>query len=255
MTWITEKLLVPVSVPPNQRSGVQRLTYKASFALKVLARNIFRPDRLLAQAKLLRTVRPYTLMNYPRLAGMNDIATRVEKEGIKGSFVELGVCDGGSSGVIANAARNNPDRQVWLYDSWEGMPEPTSSDVSYEGELAEEGITVGSEELVRELLFDKLGLRRENIHMVKGWFEDSIPQTAQKVGDIALLHVDCDWYESVKLCMDAFYDRVVPRGIVAIDDYGEWMGCKKAVDEFLEDRNLNVDIVQIDYAAVYFRKP
>ena len=67
--------------------------------------------------------------------------------------------------------------------------------------------------------------------------------------------MDCGWYESVKLCMEAFYDRVVPGGIVAIDDYGARLGCKEAMDEFLDDRNVNVDIVQIDYAAVYFRKP
>lgn len=80
-------------------------------------------------------------------------------------------------------------------------------------------------------------------------------RSKKSIGRIALLHLDCDWYESVKFCLNELYDNVVQGGFIFIDDYGAWRGCKKAVDEFMKERNLKIGLIQIDYTGVYFQKP
>jgi len=205
------------------------------------------------KAKLILDVRPYALMTYPRLAKMYEITTHLEREKIDGSFVECGVCNGGSAGIIAKVAEHNPNRHTWLFDSWEGLPEPTEDDITFTGIVGQKGIALGSEERVKELIFKKLELNNNKVHLVKGWFNDTIPLRKKKIGKIALLHLDCDWYESVKFCLEELYDSVVKGGFIVIDDYGYWKGCKKAVDEFVEARNLKIELVRID-VSVYFQK-
>ena len=204
--------------------------------------------------KLIFAVKPYTMLDYPRLSKLYEIASNLEKERIKGSFVEYGVWNGGSAGIIASVARHNKNRHIWLFDSWEGLPEPTDYDFSYTRKRGEKGLALGSEEKVKELIFKKLKLNNNKVHLVKGWFKDTIPPHKKYIGKIALLHLDCDWYESVKFCLEETYDHVVKDGFIVIDDYGHWKGCKKAVDEFIEERNLRIELIKIDYSGVYLQK-
>ena len=88
---------------------------------------------------------------------------------------------------------------------------------------------------------------------VKGWFQETLPKSS--IGKIALLHVDADLYESVKLVLGRFYHDVQLGGYVVIDDYGSWEGCRKAVDEFLASINPAVPLRRVDEDAVYFQKP
>ena len=80
------------------------------------------------------------------------------------------------------------------------------------------------------------GSNCESVHIIKGWFEETLPGTT--VQTIALLHVDSDWYDSVRICLETFCDSVCPGGIIIVDDYGLWGGCRKALDEFLDARGL-----------------
>lgn len=203
---------------------------------------------------LIHAVQPYTLTTYPRLSKIYEKAVRLEREKINGSFVECGVCNGGSAGIIASVAKHNENRQIWLFDSWEGLPEPGEDDISYTGEPGQRGMCLGSKEKVKELLFKKLKLNSNKVHLIKGWFNDTIPFHKKDIGKIALLHLDCDWYESVKFCFEELYDNVVKDGFIFIDDYGHWKGCRRAVDEFIEERNLRIELIKIDYTGVYFQK-
>ena len=72
---------------------------------------------------------------------------------------------------------------------------------------------------------------------------------------IALLRLDTDWYESTKFEMDNFYDRVSIGGVIIIDDYNAWAGSKKAVDEFLLERNISVNLIDATGGSVFFIKP
>ena len=92
----------------------------------------------------------------------------------------------------------------------------------------------------------------ERVKIVAGWFQETFPTVT--IPKIALLNIDADWYESVKLCLETFYDAVMPGGYVSFDDYGHWPGCKKAVDEFFEARRLPYRLQAVDYTARWFRK-
>jgi hypothetical protein len=66
--------------------------------------------------------------------------------------------------------------------------------------------------------------------------------------------VDCDWYASVRFCLEQLYDQVSPGGYVVIDDYGHWQGCRRAVDEFLTSRGMIGALTRVDYTGVYWKK-
>jgi hypothetical protein len=90
------------------------------------------------------------------------------------------------------------------------------------------------------------------VRIVPGWFQDTFPSVT--AAQIALLNIDADWYASVKLCLETFYDRVADGGFVSFDDYGHWPGCRQAVDEFFAARKLPYKLQQVDYTAHWFRK-
>jgi hypothetical protein len=204
--------------------------------------------------KLIFKVRPYTMLSYPRLAMLYNLASNLEANETNGSFVECGVWNGGSGGIIAEMAKHNKNRHIWFFDSWGGLPEPSEKDISYNLESGEKGMALGFEQKVRELIFGKLNLDSKRIHLVRGWFVDTLPVHKENLGTVALLHLDCDWYESVKLCLEQFYDSVVRGGYIVIDDYGYWGGCREAVNEFIGRRGLKVKLIKIDYTGVYFQK-
>lgn len=168
-------------------------------------------------------------------------------------MVECGVWNGGSAGITAVAAGGS--RDVWLFDSWEGLPEPGDIDTSVTGIRREKGWDLGSIDNVERLFFHKLGIDQSRVHVVKGWFEETLPLHRRKVGAIALLHLDGDWYASIKRCLEELYDQVSPGGYVAIDDYGYWKGCKRAVDEFISEQGLEVDLIAVEGGSLYFAKP
>ncbi|HEV8339031.1 MAG TPA: TylF/MycF/NovP-related O-methyltransferase [bacterium] len=210
--------------------------------------------------RVIVTVKPYTMMSYAKLSALYDLAWSLERHGVPGSFVQCGVLNGGSAGLIASTARDNILRHLWLFDSWEGLPDPSEFDVARSGQPGRKGMFHGSLERVKEVLFERLGAPGERVHLEKGWFAETVPQAKPSIGEIALLNLDCSLYESYKLCLEELYDAVVSDGIVWIDDYAVWEGCKRAVDEFLESKKLSVNLQRVRevaqrYDAVWFRKP
>ena len=97
------------------------------------------------------------------------------------------------------------------------------------------------------------GYPSELIKFVKGKVEETL--SIYKPEKIALLRLDTDWYESTKTELEELYDNVVSKGVIIIDDYGHWEGCRKAVDEFIKKRNLCVLLNRIDYTGRLIVKP
>ena len=101
-------------------------------------------------------------------------------------------------------------------------------------------------------LFEKLKI--VNYRIIKGWFQDTLPQNIDKIGNIAILRLDGDWYESTKVCLEYLYDNVVEGGYILVDDYNFWPGCKKAVDEFFDNRKIFPNIIKVDLSGIAIRK-
>lgn len=208
---------------------------------------------------------PYALQNYASLSNVYDLATSIENDRIQGCFVECGVWRGGCAAVMAVATKEaGSNRKIWLFDSFEGMPEATDMDTGENaeklakgklgGRLVPVGTNVASTDEVKTLFFKKLQLNEDNIMLVKGWFQETLPRYRNQIGPISLLRLDGDWYESTKVCLENLYDNVIQGGHIIIDDYGWFAGCKRAVDEFITSRRLTVELQKVDYSRVYFRK-
>ena len=223
------------------RPRLDRLRKDVRFVQQIPRRGLSGP-----KARAAWRVRRYTLLSYDRLATLHDLARLAPQ----GAFVECGVFEGGSAGM---AALSNPHRDMWLFDSWEGLPEPGPEDVAVEGHRRAAGWNYAEQQRVEELMFDRLHLSRSCVHLIRGWFQDTVPESRDQIGPIALLHLDGDWYESIKLCLDQLYEQVVSGGFVVVDDYHHWQGCKKAVDEFLATREQV--LLQTAGNAVHWRKP
>jgi O-methyltransferase len=234
----------------------QRLAYRIRF----LIAKSFCQGETLERLRLVDLLLPFTMGGPLALESTFDIVSKAEKEGIPGALVECGVAKGGCSAMMALTSRYfGARRKLWLFDSYEGLPDPTVDD--FKGEKAGEiigplakGMLVGTVEQVKDLMFNKCSVSEDEVHLVKGWFQDTVPGTKDRVGKIAVLRLDGDWYESTKCCLENLYDSVTEGGYLIIDDYGTCFGCKRAVDEFLIKRRLRADLVPDGRGGVWFQK-
>jgi len=185
--------------------------------------------------------KPHSVVNRERMMGLYGAVCHVDKLGIPGDIVECGCFRGGTAAMMALA--NDFKRHVWLFDSWEGMPPPTADDPP-DAMHGTSGCRVDWVEVVSFLT--SVGVLR-NGTMVKGWYKDTFP--THKIKQIAVLHVDCDWHDSVKLSLETFYDLVSPGGVIQIDDYGHWSGARKAVDDFFRARAIDPCLHPLDYTG------
>jgi O-methyltransferase len=186
----------------------------------------------------------YSMIGARRARTLLRLASEVERRGVPGAIVDCGVWNGGSTILMSVAA---PSRPIWAFDSFEGMPEAGEFDPELAHELT--GEARGSEAKLRQGMEQFSSAK--DLRVAKGWFDDTFPRFAQEIGPIALLHVDADWYESVKLALETFYPRLAPGGYCAVDDYNFWPGTRRAVDEFRAGSQITEPII----ARHYWRKP
>ncbi len=203
-------------------------------------------------SQLYRQVRGSTMCSNARLRGLYRALHYVVSRNIPGDVVECGCAQGGSAALMALTLRQlRSQRKLWLFDTFEGLPAPTAEDPDFEVADLFTGTCVGKLNEVREL-FDRLGVL-DGTEFVKGLFQQVLPATA--VPQISVLHIDGDWYESVKVCLEFLYNKVAPQGVIQFDDYGYWKGARKAVDEFFEQRGIQVPLKRLDYSGRFLIKP
>lgn len=225
--WVYDRAIFPITIPFSQWRDPRKigLIYKA---------------------------KPFTLLTWHRLSALYDAAASLDAEGVPGAIVECGVWKGGSAAVLARAAR----RPLWLFDSWEGFPEPSAEDRSVtEGHAVSRGMFAATPDDVR-LALASVGVNaEERATLVKGWFDKTLPASRDQIGAIALLHMDADLYASSKTVLEGLWDQLSPRGWLFVDDYGNWQGCRKAVDEFFLQKRLKPAWISLDFTGVAWRKP
>jgi O-methyltransferase len=202
--------------------------------------------------QLHKKVRPYTVCGNSRLRGLYGAIRYVVSENIPGDLVECGTARGGSAALMGlTLQRLSASRMLWVFDTFEGLPQATESDPDWEIAQLYTGSHRGSFSEV-QALFEQMGILAQS-QLVKGFFQKTLPNC--DVEAVSVLHLDCDWYESVKTCLDYLYDRVTPGGVIQIDDYGHWKGARKAVDEFLRRRSIQVHLRRLDYTGRQLIKP
>lgn len=202
------------------------------------------------KAWLFYRVRRHTLTRSSRLNVLYTLVRDLDRRRIPGAIVECGVYRGGSAAVMADAAGGT--RDLHLFDSFQGLPPPGEKDGRLAREHFHEGWCEGGVEEVRGLL-ERMHFPAARLHVHVGWFQETLPVAA--LDQVAMLHVDADWYDSVILCLRTFYDRVPAGGYIVLDDYGRWEGCTRATDDFLEERGLKGRVSVRNPPFHFFEKP
>jgi hypothetical protein len=192
----------------------------------------------------IRETAPFTMTDPAKVFGLVQAVRYVTAHGIPGAIVECGVWAGGSTMAVARTLLQVGDtsRDLYLYDTYEGMTMPTGADVAMDGTTGEQLLASADPddpgsawsimplEQVHENVA-RVGYPGERIHYVKGMVEETLPGQAPET--IAVLRLDTDWYQSTRYEMEHLYPRISPSGVLIVDDYGWWKGSQQAVDAYL----------------------
>lgn len=209
---------------------------------------------------ILQGVEAYTMTSPERVMAVLDAIRYVVKNRVSGSIVECGVWRGGTMMAVAKMFMHlgEPQRDLYLFDTFAGMPAPTEFDRDFRGRSAKKSFdrrrfSNDSSNWCYAALPDvksnleSVGYPPEKIHYIVGKVEQTLPGT--KTGDIAILRLDTDWYESTRHEMVHLFPRLVKGGVLIIDDYGHWKGARKAVDEYFEEQKIPILLNRIDYTG------
>lgn len=214
----------------------------------------------------LALVKPYTMTSPERIHALVGAVKYLSRRRIPGAFVECGVWRGGSMMAAAKTLLDlgETDRDLYLFDTFEGMSAPTDHDVDFGGKRAESALAQSSRtdagsywcyaslEDVQHSV-GTIGYPEARIHYVRGKVEETVP--AQAPANIALLRLDTDWYESTRHELQHLYPRLVSGGVLIIDDYGHWQGARQATDEFIAATPDFGLLTRIDYTGRLAIKP
>jgi len=177
------------------------------------------------EAALLAKVKPYTFCGEEKLSNLRKLALQVRDSGVEGDIVECGTYRGGSAAVLGTTLP--AEKHLWLYDSFQGMPQDCPKDGPDAGQYVGKG--VAAEEDVMKLL-SAVNVPQKQFTIRKGWFSDTFQQPLPE--KVAFLHCDADWYEAVLLVLETFYPRIPEGGCIVMDDFGYWEGCREAFYAF-----------------------
>jgi O-methyltransferase len=214
---------------------------------------------------LVKRCKPYTMTSVERLAVLEQAIRHICRYRIEGAVVECGVGLGGSMMAAAYVLRElgETEREIYLFDTFSGMPEPTDEDLSIRGKKAivqyrkrsrtgkTNWICYSREDV--EATMERSGYDFCRLHLIKGMVEDTLPPC--DIDRIALLRLDTDWYNSTRAEMRVLYPKLAPGGLLIVDDYNRWLGSRKAVDEYLAENGVRMFLARVDDHAVVGVKP
>jgi hypothetical protein len=185
-----------------------------------------------------------------QLDNMQSCIVDVIEKGVPGDLLEAGVWRGGMTIFMRAVLRayGEQDRQVWVADSFEGLPVPDASSESYGWQAGEVAVSIDS---VREN-FDRYGLLDGQVTLLKGFFSDSLP--AAKIERLAILRIDADLYQSTMDVLHHLYPKLSPGGYAIFDDYSNLTDFRRAIDEYRAKHGVEEEIRRIDSRAVYWQK-
>jgi hypothetical protein len=223
----------------------------------ILGFEIFRYDPLGKYNELINFVRPFTMTSNSSLISLINAVDYIVNNKIPGSLVECGVWKGGSMMAVAKTlmSMNSEDRDLYLFDTFTGMTKPSKLDVGigtkekasdiFEKEKTGEDTSnwVNASIVEVKKIFKKVGYDEKKLHFIEGKVEETIPKNSPS--EISLLRLDTDWYESTKHELIHLFPKLSKGGVIIIDDYDDWEGCRKAVDEYIMNENITLLLVKI----------
>lgn len=187
-----------------------------------------------------------TYLSPQKIINLEKCLEDLKNNSVSGIFLEAGIALGGSAIVIASLMPESGSFRG--YDVFEMIPPPSDKDDEKSKErykviksgqskgISGKGLYYGYiENLYEQVInnFKSFGINVDGykISLHKGLFENTMLFTPSDT--VAFAHIDCDWYESVLLCLERIYPVLSVKGYLVLDDYYDYGGCKKAVDEFL----------------------
>lgn len=216
----------------------------------------FQPEDV---ARLIRINSPttHTLLGSQALTSLRNCARQAIWLRVPGDFMECGTWRGGACillRAVQQAMGAGGRRRTWVADSFQGLPQPDRQthllDAVLHAYLQETGSFAVSLEEVRQN-FASFGLLDEGVGFLPGWFSDTLPCWQ---GQLALLRLDGDWYESTYTALEHLYDKVSWGGFVIIDDYHPVIGAYAAVNDFRASRGISDPMVRVDHQIHFWRK-
>jgi hypothetical protein len=191
-----------------------------------------------------------TMLGTRQLDNMQACITDVLEKDVPGDLLEAGVWRGGMTIFMRAALKALDDRhrQVWVVDSFEGLPEPRRGLDSFgwrAGEMAESLNAVRSN-------FARYGLLDSQVSFLKGFFNATLPTAP--ISKLSILRVDADLYESTMDALTHLYPRLSPGGYAIFDDYRNLHDCRRAIDEYRTKNGITEEIQIIDSRAVFWQK-
>jgi hypothetical protein len=202
--------------------------------------------------KFISIVKPYTMTSTERIRSLFQSLEYIRKNNIDGDIIECGVWKGGNIlGCLEYMKYHNIKKTVWLYDTFSGMTQTTKFDVDLNGVSGErwESKCDCSLDDVKNII-DEKKYPNNKIKFIVGDITKTLKEKNNIPETISLLRLDTDWYESTKVEMEGLYPNLVGGGVLIIDDYGHWVGAKKAVDDYFTFINKKPIIETIDYTGI-----
>ena len=256
-------------------SGLYALAQRVAYRVGLGARRRWERDRLAEcppgatseERRLWASVCTTTMTSPERVLALRRAVRRVVAEGIPGDIVECGVWRGGSmlAAALTLAELGETTRDIYLFDTFTGMPEPTEQD-RHGGQMASTLLAQSSpDSLVRaesslatvRRTMSRSGYPASRIHYIEGRVEETIPDRAPE--SIALLRLDTDWYLSTQHELQHLWPRLSVGGVLIVNDYGHWEGARQAVNEWLAARvaggEPELALELIDYTGRLLVKP
>lgn len=203
----------------------------------------------------------FSMTSPERLYALYQAVRYILDHDIPGDLTECGVWRGGSAMLIARmlVARQVRNRTLWLYDTFEGMSAPTDRDVDFRGGRADSLLEASADNKETSVwcLADlrdvqrnmaSTGIPEDQVRYVRGKVEETLPATMPG-WPVALLRLDTDWYESTRHELTHLYPRLSSGGVLIVDDYGHWQGCRQAVEEYFAAHPPAPLLARIDYTG------
>ena len=188
--------------------------------------------------------RKLTYLSDQKIASLITTCRSIEAKNLQGIFLEAGCALGGSAILLASLKRR--ERALHVYDVFGMIPPPTEEDTEdvharYRTIVQGESTGIGGDryygyiedlyDVVQKNLasFD-IDCEGQSVSLIKGLVQDTMVLDQP----VAFAHVDVDWYEPVRTCLERVFPKLVTGGSIILDDYHDWGGCRKATDEYLQ---------------------